>query len=142
MPNIRWLIAFITHVHRFLYTVSGGRIGGSGLWYRFLMLETVGRRTGRLRRVPLLYVEDGARLVVIGSNGGDDRTPAWWLNLQGRPEAVAQVGRERRRVRGRAATPAERAELWPRLVAAYRWYDDYQRRTAREIPVVVLEPLA
>jgi deazaflavin-dependent oxidoreductase (nitroreductase family) len=142
LPNIRWLLALITHVHRLLYTVTGGRIGGGALWFHFLMLETVGRKTGRVRRIPLLYLPDGERLVVIGSNAGDDRTPAWWLNLQAEPEATAQVGRRRLRVRGRAATPAERSALWPRLVAAYRWYDDYQRRTAREIPVVILEPLA
>jgi deazaflavin-dependent oxidoreductase (nitroreductase family) len=141
VPNIRWLIALITRAHRFLFDVSGGRVGGSALWFRFLMLETQGRRTGRVHRIPLFYLPDGERLVLIGSNAGDDRTPAWWLNLKAQPEAWAQIGRDRRRVRARQATPAERAELWPRLVAAYRWYDDYQSRTRREIPVVILEPL-
>lgn len=140
MPNVRWLLALITHVHRWLYTASDGRLGGAALGFRFLLLETVGRRTGALRKTPLLYLEDGGRFVVIGSNAGDDRTPAWWLNLQARPEAAVRVGRRRARVTARAASAEERAELWPRLVAAYRWYDVYQHRTAREIPVVVLEP--
>jgi deazaflavin-dependent oxidoreductase (nitroreductase family) len=140
VPNVRWLLALITHVHRWLYTTSDGRLGGAALGFRFLLLETVGRRTGARRRTPLLFLEDGGRFVVIGSNAGDDRTPAWWLNLQARPEAEVRVGRRRARVKARPASAEERAELWPRLVAAYRWYDDYQRRTARQIPVVVLEP--
>ncbi len=140
MPNIRWLIALISLVHRAVYRASGGRLGQSlGRGRRMLLLTTRGRRSGRPRVTPLLYVPDGQRWIVVGSNGGDDRHPAWWLNLRQEPEARIQVGREELAVRGRAADPAERARLWPELVAAYRPYEDYRRRTEREIPVVILE---
>ena len=81
MPNIRWLIALITALHRFVYRMSGGWIGGRLPGQRFLLLTTRGRRTGLERTQPLLYVRDGDDFVVVGSNGGDDRPPAWWLNL-------------------------------------------------------------
>jgi deazaflavin-dependent oxidoreductase (nitroreductase family) len=143
MPNLRWLIALISSVHRALYRASGGRLGQSlGRGRRMLLLATRGRRSGRERVTPLLYVRDGERFVVVGSNGGDDRHPAWWLNLRQDPEARIQVGREELAVRGRAADPAERARLWPELVAAYPPYEDYRRGTRREIPVVILERAA
>jgi deazaflavin-dependent oxidoreductase (nitroreductase family) len=140
MPNIRWLLALITHVHRFLYRASGGRIGASTRTADMLLLETVGRKTGQVRTTPLLYVRDGQRWVVVASNAGDERQPAWWLNLQSRPEARIQVRDQHHQVRARNATAEEREHLWAKLVAAYKSYDSYQRRTSREIPIVVLEP--
>jgi len=140
VPNIRWLIALITALHRFVYRTSGGWIGGWLPGQRFLLLTTVGRRSGQTRVMPLLYVRDGDRFVVVGSNGGDDRPPAWWLNLQAQPAAQVQAGRERQRVSARQARGAELDRLWARLEASYRYYADYRRRTSREIPVVVLEP--
>jgi len=142
VPNIRWLIALITALHRFVYRWSGGWIGGRLPGQRFLLLTTTGLRTGRERTMPLLYVREGDDFVVVGSNGGDDRPPAWWLNLQARPEARVQAGRERRAVRARRAVGAELEALWARLENSYRYYADYRRRTSREIPVVVLEPKA
>jgi len=139
VPNIRWLIALITALHRFVYRASGGWIGGRLPGQRFLLLVTRGRRTGQLRTMPLLYVPDGERFVVVGSNGGDDRPPAWWLNLQAQPAAEVQVDRARHRVTARQARGAELEALWRRLEASYRYYADYRLRTAREIPVVVLE---
>lgn len=140
MPNIRWLLALITHVHRFLYRATGGalgaRLGGSDM----LLLRHVGRKSGRERVTPLLYVADGERLLLVASNAGDERHPQWWLNLLARPEAEVQLRRTRRRVRARAARPEEREALWPKLVAAYRPYEDYRHSTRREIPIVILEP--
>jgi deazaflavin-dependent oxidoreductase (nitroreductase family) len=141
MPNIRWLLALITVVHRFLYRVSKGRIGARTGGVDVLLLKTLGRKTGRIRITPLLYVRDGSSWVVIASNAGDDRHPAWWLNLRSRPEVEIQVRDARHSVRARRATPEETERVWPRLVAAYKYYDDYKRRTSREIPVVVLEPI-
>jgi deazaflavin-dependent oxidoreductase (nitroreductase family) len=140
VPNIRWLIALITALHRFVYQRSGGRIGGRLPGQRFLLLTTTGRRTGRERTMPLLYIPDGRGFVVVGSNGGDDRPPAWWLNLQAHPSARVQVDRQHHPVRARQARGAELDALWARLEESYRYYADYRRRTAREIPVVVLEP--
>ena len=139
MPNIRWLIALITALHRFVYRASGGWIGGRLPGQRFLLLTTRGRRTGLERVQPLLYVPDGDRFVVVGSNGGDDRPPAWWLNLQADPAAQVQVDRAHHRVRARQARGAELDALWARLEQSYRYYADYRRRTSREIPVVILE---
>lgn len=140
MPNIRWLLALITAVHRFVYRASGGRLGRHLGRVETLLLETVGRRSGKRRTTPLLFVRDGDRYVVVASNAGDDRHPAWWLNLRARPEARIQVGAETRPVRGREAAEAERERLWPELEAAWPDYAAYRTRTARRIPLVILEP--
>ena len=142
LPNVRWLLALVTKVHRTIYRLSGGRVGAKLSGMPMLLLETVGRRSGRERVMPLLYVEDEQGWIVVGSNAGDDRHPAWWLNLRARPEATVRIGRERHAVRGRRATPAEEARLWPRLVAAYAPYARYREGTRREIPVVILERIA
>lgn len=140
MPNIRWLLALITRTHRFLYRVSGGRLGASALGIQFLMLHHVGRRSGQPRATPLLYVPDGRSFVVAASNMGDRREPAWWLNLKARPEARVQIGPRTVEVRARTADACEKERLWPRLEASYRWFADYREQAGREIPVVVLEP--
>ena len=139
MPNIRWLLALITHVHRFLYRATNGRIGSKAGEKKMLLLTTIGRRSGKPRVVPLLYDEDGDRFVVIGSNAGDTRHPAWWLNLRSNPEAEIQIGPHLTEVRARAATGEEYDRLWTTLVSEYRWYDDYRARAGREIPVILLE---
>jgi deazaflavin-dependent oxidoreductase (nitroreductase family) len=139
MPNIRWLLALITRLHRFIYRLSGGRVGANLRGSHMLLLEHVGRRTGQPRSTPLLYIEDGPRLVVVASNAGDDRPPAWWLNLKHKPEAAVQAGREHRRVRAREADASERERLWPVLEESHRNFADYRARTRREIPIVILE---
>ena len=139
MPNIRWLIAFITRSHRFVFLATGGRIGSWMLWMRFLLLRHTGRRSGLLRDTPLLCVADQDRWIVVGTNGGDDRTPAWWLNLQSQPEAEVRYFRERVAVKARAASAAEYDELWAKLQGSYPFYDNYRTQTERKIPVVVLE---
>jgi F420H(2)-dependent quinone reductase len=139
MPNIRWLLALITSVHRLLYRASGGRIGGRAFRYRFLLLGCVGRKSGRERVVPLLYVPDGERFVVVASNAGDAREPQWWTNLRAKPEAWVQAGRARLAVRAREASPAEAERIWPRMLEAYPQYRSYRERAGRPIPLVLLE---
>jgi deazaflavin-dependent oxidoreductase (nitroreductase family) len=139
MPNIRWLLALITRVQRFLYLRTGGAIGASIFGVTMLLLTTVGRRSGRERITPLLYIEDGERLVLIGSNAGDERHPAWWLNLQAQPRARVQIRKQRFDVVARRADPAETERLWPRLVVAYADFARYREQTRREIPVILLE---
>jgi deazaflavin-dependent oxidoreductase (nitroreductase family) len=138
-PRNRRLLSAITNFHRFIYLSSGGLVGDKLLWIRILLLIQVGRRTGRIRRTPLLYVEDEGRWIVVASNGGYDRHPAWWYNLQGNPKARIQVGRQQIDVRWRQATPEERYELWPKLVASYPYFPDYMERAKRPIPIVILE---
>ena len=142
MPNIRWLLALITVVHRALYRLSGGRIGAHLGRSDMLLLETLGRRTGQRRVTPLLYVRDGERFVVVASNAGDDRNPSWLLNLRKTPDATVQVGRRRLAVHSREADAIESERLWPKLQSSYSYYDDYRARTQRHIPIVVLEPVA
>jgi deazaflavin-dependent oxidoreductase (nitroreductase family) len=141
MPNIRWLLTLITAIHRFLYRASGGFLGHAALGFRFLLLGCIGHKTGRERQIPLLYVRDGERFVVVASNAGDARPPAWWTNLRTRPNAWVQAGRERFDVRAREATPEEAEALWPRLLESYRAYEAYRERAGRPIPVVLLEPI-
>jgi F420H(2)-dependent quinone reductase len=130
----------LTRLHVTLYRRSGGRIGRKLAGAPVLLLEHVGRRSGRRRTTPLLYLDDGADLVIVASRGGSDAPPAWWLNLEATPRTTVQVGRERREVLARTASPEEKARLWPCLVELYPDYRTYQERTEREIPVVVLEP--
>jgi deazaflavin-dependent oxidoreductase (nitroreductase family) len=141
-PNVRWLLAFITALHRSLYRASDGLLGARFMGKRFLLLIQEGRRTGLERATPLLYVDHDGRWIVVASNAGDDQAPAWWLNLKSRPVARIQVGRRRLTVAARRATAEECARLWPKLNGAYRYFEAYQRRTSREIPVVILEPAA
>jgi F420H(2)-dependent quinone reductase len=128
-------------VHVWAYRTTNGRLGHHipGL-PSMLLLDHVGARSGARRTSALLYVRDGENLVIVASKGGNPRHPAWFHNLRAHPETTVQVGSERRAVRARVADPEERARLWPRAVDAYGGYSDYQSRTAREIPLVILEP--
>lgn len=139
MPNVRWLLTLITAVHRWVYLKSGGRIGHKLGRQPMLLLHTVGRRSGQPRTTPLLYVPDGDRWLIVASNAGDDRPPAWWLNARDAGEATIQVGRARHRVSVRAASEAERPGLWKRCCDQYPNYAAYEKRTERPIPVVMLE---
>lgn len=127
-------------VHTALYRRTGGRIGHRipGL-PPTLLLDHVGAKSAIERTSPLLYLSDGDDAVIIASKGGFPKHPAWYHNLRAHPDTTIQVGAERRPVRARVATPDERARLWPRAVAVYSGYADYQRRAEREIPMVILE---
>ena len=123
-----------------LYRLSGGRIGGRINQAPVLLLTTTGRKSGQSRTAPVVYLADGENLVVIGSNAGHNRTPAWSLNLKANPEAEIEVGRERRPVRARVAEGDERADLWRRHNEQYTGFDEYEARTDRDIALFVLEP--
>ena len=127
----------VTATHTTLYRLTGGWVGG-WVGVPILLLTTQGRRSGRRRTQPLLYLSTDAGYALVASYGGSDRHPDWYLNLEANPEVEIQVGSVRKRMLARTATPERRAELWPRLVALYRDYDVYQSRTRREIPVVEL----
>jgi deazaflavin-dependent oxidoreductase (nitroreductase family) len=129
-------------VHTLLYRASGGHIGHSipGVRGKVLLLDHVGAKSGTRRTSPLLYVEDGADVVIVASKGGFPKHPAWYHNLIANPDTTVQIGSERRRVHARVAKPQERDRLWGRAVKAYHGYEDYRARTDREIPLVVLEP--
>jgi deazaflavin-dependent oxidoreductase (nitroreductase family) len=123
-----------------LYRLTGGRLGGKVGRAPVCLLTTTGRRSGQPRTAPVLYLADGDRLIVIGSNAGNERAPAWSLNLKANPDSEVEIGSARRSVRARVAEGDERAELWRRMNAQYEGFDHYETRTSRDIAVFVLEP--
>jgi deazaflavin-dependent oxidoreductase (nitroreductase family) len=127
-------------LHTRLYRWTGGRVGHSAGHITNLLLTTTGRKSGAERTVPLAYMRDGESYVVVASNGGSDRHPVWWLNLQKTPRATAQVGREIVQVTASRANAEEHARLWPQLKAWNPFYASYEKITEREIPVVILRP--
>ncbi|MEH0843066.1 nitroreductase family deazaflavin-dependent oxidoreductase [Micromonospora sp. CPCC 205711] len=104
-----------------------------------LLLTTRGRKSGKLRRTALIYGRDGDDYLVVASQGGAPQHPAWYLNLLAHPEVEVQVGAERFTARARTAGPEEKPRMWQTMIAAWPAYDEYQTKTDREIPVVVLE---
>jgi deazaflavin-dependent oxidoreductase (nitroreductase family) len=129
-------------LHTALYRATGGRVGHAAGGINNLLLTTKGRRSGQPRTVPLAYIEDAGRYVVVASNGGADRPPAWWVNLRHEPAAVVEIGSRRIAVIARETTDDERGRLWPLLKQGNPFYGQYEQITARRIPVVVLEPRA
>jgi F420H(2)-dependent quinone reductase len=130
----------MSRVHRVVYRVSGGRIGNRVWQLSILLLTTTGRKSAAPRTTPLCYFSDGDDLVVVASNGGMDWFPDWWLNLLSDPRATVEIGRSRRAVVTRPASPAERERLWATLIAIAPGYLEYERRTSREIPLGILQP--
>lgn len=123
-----------------LYRLTRGRLMGNVGRAPVLLLASTGRRSGQPRTAPVVYLKDGERLIVIGSNAGNAHTPAWALNLKASPEAEVEIAGSRRRVRARVAEGDERARLWSAMNAQYEGFEDYERRTKRAIAVFVLEP--
>jgi deazaflavin-dependent oxidoreductase (nitroreductase family) len=107
-----------------------------------LLLDHVGAKSGRRRTTPLVYLRDGNDIVIVASKGGAPRHPAWYHNLLANPDTTVQIGRRRIPVKARVTTAQERSRLWPRVVDTYSGYAGYQKRTKREIPLVILEPRA
>src|SRR5262245_27169947 len=128
----------VTWIHSVLYRSSKGVIGGRIANSPVLLLTTTGRRTGKKRTVPLLYLMDGRNVVLVASNGGAVRHPTWWLNLQNTPEAWIQIKSQRQCVKAEQASKMDKQRLWPRLTAMYPGYARYQQITERDIPVVIL----
>jgi F420H(2)-dependent quinone reductase len=131
---------YFLYVHQWLFETTDGRITWLG-GLPVLLLRTIGSKTGAQRTAALVYLKDGNDLVIVASNGGSDRAPAWLGNLRNTPRVGVQIGRERQTMRARIAGAAERARLWPLVnqMNAGR-YDVYQSRTKREIPLVILSP--
>jgi deazaflavin-dependent oxidoreductase (nitroreductase family) len=125
------------HVRR--YRETDGEVGHDWRGASTLLLTTTGRRSGQPRETPLIYGRDGDRYLVVASKGGAPAPPLWYRNLAAEPAVELQVRAERFAARARVATTDERARLWPVMTAEWPAYDDYQARTEREIPIVVLE---
>lgn len=142
MPAVRnnAPMRLLWRLHPRLYRRTGGRLGGRIARMPVLLLTSRGRRSGQERTSALLHLRDGERFVVIASNAGEDRHPAWWLNLRAEPRGEVELGRHRIAVRAREVEGPEREQLWTRWLEADPSYDEYRKRTTRRIPVVVLEP--
>lgn len=128
-------------MHVILYRATGGRIGhrlpGAP---QTLLLDHVGGKSGIKRTSPLVYFHDNGNVVLVASKGGYPRNPGWFHNLKSNPETTVQVGSKQIKVKARVATKVERTRLWPKAVETYSGYAGYQKRTEREIPLVILEP--
>ena len=140
MASARWTVLNqLTRLNTAVYRLSGGRLLGRFRGAPVLLLNHVGRKSGKPRTSPLLYIEDGGKLVIVASKGGSHKHPDWWLNLRAQPETTVEVGGEKRSVVARRASSEEKSRLWPRLVEMWPDYERYQGRTERDIPVIVLE---
>jgi deazaflavin-dependent oxidoreductase (nitroreductase family) len=127
--------------HAGVYRATGGKLFGRMGKSPILLLNTVGRKSGKRRTSPLLYVMDGEDFVIIASKGGASAHPAWYLNLIANPEAMVEVGDREVRVRAEEADSEEKSRLWQKMVEMYPAYDAYQEKTEREIPLLVLRPV-
>ncbi len=123
-----------------VYRLSGGRVGGTVGKAPVLLLTTTGRKSGQQRTSPVVYLAHGPNVVLIDTNAGNERLPAWSLNLGANPEAEVELGRERRAVRARQAEGEERVELWRAHNVQFAGFDDYAAKLRREPSVWVLEP--
>jgi F420H(2)-dependent quinone reductase len=131
------------HGHVAVYRMTGGLIGHRfpGM-PPFLLLEHVGAKSGTVRTTPLGYFRDGENVILVGSNGGGPKNPAWFHNLRANPGAKIQIGSQQQRVVAHAADSDECARLWPKVLEVTDVFNDYQQRTDRKIPLVVLQPAA
>jgi len=147
-PVTKKVMKVMSRAHVPVFKLTNGRIGSKwrvGAGFKkpvpTLLLEHTGRKSGKQFTTPLLYLDDGADIVIVASQGGLPSNPQWLANLQAHPDTHIHLRGERARpVRARVATSTERAALWPRLVDLYADFANYQAWTEREIPVVILEP--
>jgi deazaflavin-dependent oxidoreductase (nitroreductase family) len=146
-PVLPVVFRYVSKAQVWVYRRTGGKIGGKwrvGAGFRkpvpTLLLEHVGRKSGKQFVSPLVYLVDGDDIVVVASQGGRAENPQWYRNLVANPNAHIEIGAERRPVRAVTAGPEERARLWPRLVDLYADFDTYQSWAERQIPVIVLQP--
>src|SRR5688572_3362385 len=124
--------------HAGVYRATKGKLFGRMGKSPILLLNTVGRKSGKKRTTPLLYVMDGEGFVIIASKGGAPTHPAWYLNLIANPDATVEVGDREVRVRAEEVHGEDKARLWQKMVEMYPTYDDYQTKAEREIPLLVL----
>jgi deazaflavin-dependent oxidoreductase (nitroreductase family) len=129
-----------TIVHSGIYRATGGKLLGRMGQSPILLLNSVGRKSGKKCATPLLYVVDGEGFVIIASQGGTPSHPAWYLNLKANPDATVEVGDRKVRVWAEEEGGEENERLWQKMAEMYPTYDDYQKKTKREIPLLVLQP--
>jgi F420H(2)-dependent quinone reductase len=124
----------------FLYRVSGGRVGGKMNGGEVLLLTSTGRKSSKPRTVPLIYIMDGSSYVITASAGGADRHPGWFFNVRSNPHVTIQVKDKQMKALAEVAGPEKKSALWALLIQTLPFYEGYQKRTSREIPMVLLHP--
>lgn len=140
-PQTKHIIKWMSRANTFLYKKTNGRVGGKFLkGAPVALLTTTGRKTGEPRVSPLLYLREGNRVILVASQGGAATNPMWYLNLKANPTVTIQIKDEVLHLTARDATEQEKSEYWPKLVAMYSSFDDYQSWTDRVIPVVICDP--
>jgi deazaflavin-dependent oxidoreductase (nitroreductase family) len=143
MPS-DFVLKTMNAVHRATLKLTGGKVGWGASGMPVLELTTTGRKSGEPRSVMLTSpLQEGDTIVVVASRGGDDHHPAWFLNLRDHPDVeVAYKGAPKRAMRARVADADERARMWPQITEQHKNYAGYQRKTEREIPLVLLQPVS
>lgn len=126
--------------HIVFYRLTGGILGGNLGGRSMLLITTVGRKSGQERITPIFYFPDDERFILVASNWGSHQHPQWWLNLQAHPQATVQVGRHTMTITATQADPEERKRLWSYVTSKYSEFENYQKGTTREIPIVILTP--
>jgi F420H(2)-dependent quinone reductase len=139
-PQFKAGMRFFIGFHAWVYRLTGGRLMNRIGSAPVLLLTTIGRSTGQARTTPLVFLADGDRCVVVGSGGASRRDPAWVRNLRANPDVLVQVGSRVQQMRAVDADAAERARLWPALVALFPRFGEYQQQVSRPLPIVVLHP--
>ncbi|ORA78912.1 nitroreductase family deazaflavin-dependent oxidoreductase [Mycobacterium malmoense] len=139
-PWVGFFIKWMSRANTWLYRRSNGKLGGTFQKRPVALLTTTGRKTGEPRLSPLLYLREGDRVILVASQGGREKNPLWYLNLKADPKVSVQIKGEVLQLRARDATAEERAKYWPKLVAMYPSFEDYQSWTDRVIPIVICEP--
>lgn len=137
-PSMRPVTRAFSNLHATMYRLTRGM--AQSRKYPTMLLTVTGRRSGKPHTVPLIYIKDGERFVIAAAYAGSDAHPAWWLNLREKHHAVAQVNNDTFVVKAELAPAEQRPDLWRRLVEMYPYFTEYQERTSREIPVVILTP--
>jgi deazaflavin-dependent oxidoreductase (nitroreductase family) len=137
---LRLAMKYFARAHIWTYRRTNGRVGAKLLWFPAALITTTGRKSGRPRTTPTLYLDDGDRVILPASFGGRDADPAWYLNLESNPEVHVQIRSRHLDLRARDATEDERKRYWPRFIRMYPPYRGYRQAADRVIPMVVCEP--
>jgi deazaflavin-dependent oxidoreductase (nitroreductase family) len=136
----KWIFKQFIRLQIFMYRRSGGKSFGRLRGMPILLLTTIGRKSGKQRVTPVMYIRDGNNYVVTASNSGEDKHPGWFVNLRTNPQITIEVDGITKSVMARQSSPQEKERLWAQLVEQAPFFDGYQKKTRREIPMVILEP--
>lgn len=139
--GFKLMLKFMSALNVVLYRLSGGKIMGSLGGGPVCLVTMTGAKSGRRLTRPLIHIANGADILLIASQGGAPKSPAWYHNLRAHPDIEIQVGSTKRKMRARQASDEEKANLWPIAVATYKDFDLYKSRTDRNIPLMICSPI-